>query len=68
MSSVELLPSVLKENNLLSHRAHITLYYQIPQYFLHFSFEARDLYCSNIAQLLHKLGVSIYVVTKTEDC
>ena len=60
-SSAELLASRLKEKNLLSDSACITFYLNRHQEFLHFFFEEKDLvYCTDIAQLLHKLAVPQY--------
>ena len=60
-SSAELLASRLKEKNLLSDSACITFYCNRHQEFLCFFFEGKDLvYCTDIAQLLHKLGVPQY--------
>ena len=60
-SSAKLLASRLKEKNHLSDSACITFYHNRHQEFLHFFFEEKDLvYCTDIAQLLHNLGVPQY--------
>ncbi|ESO01734.1 hypothetical protein HELRODRAFT_174719 [Helobdella robusta] len=63
-ASAELLASRLKKN-LLSGCARITLYRNRHQEYLQFFSEVQDLvYCTDIAQLLHHLGVPQY---KPED-
>ena len=60
-SSAELLASRLKEKKLLSDSARITFYRNRHQEYLHFFSEEKDLvYCTDIVQLLHKLGVPQY--------
>jgi len=64
-ASAELLASRLKEKNLLSGCARITLYRNRHQEYLHFFSDVQDLvYCTDIAQLLRHLGVTQY---KPED-
>jgi len=56
-SSAELLAFRLKEKNILSDSARITFYCNRHQEFLCFYSEEKDLvYCTDIAQLLNKLG------------
>ena len=61
-SFAELLASRLKENNSLSNSARITFYRnRHEEYFPFFFCEEKDwVYCTAIAQLLHKLGVPQY--------
>lgn len=64
-SNAELLASRLKDKNLLSHSARITFYRSRHEEYLPFFTKDNDLvYCTDIAQLLHKLGVTQY---KTEE-
>jgi len=60
-SSAELLAFILEEKNLLSDSARITFYRNRHEEFLCFYSEDKDLvYCTDIAQLLNKLGVPQY--------
>lgn len=59
--SSELLASRLNEKNLLSASAHITFYRNRHAEYLRFFSEDKDLvYCTDVPQLLHKLGVPQY--------
>ncbi|KAK5650493.1 hypothetical protein RI129_001522 [Pyrocoelia pectoralis] len=63
-SSAELLASRLKDKNLLSDSVRITFYRNRHQDYLSYFSQEKDLvYCSDIAQLLHKLGVPLYEPT-----
>ena len=60
-SSAELLASRLKEKNLLSDSTRITFYRNRHQEFLRFFSEEKDLvYCTDVSQLLHNLGLPQY--------
>ena len=59
-SSAELLASRLKENNSLSDSARITFYHNRHEDYIRFVYEKDLVYCTDIAQLLHKLGVPQY--------
>ena len=60
-SSVELLSSRMKKNNSLSNSTRITFYRNRHEEYLRFYYEEKDLvYCTDITQLLHKLGVPQY--------
>ena len=64
-SSAELLASRLKDKNILSDGVRITFYRNRHQEYLSFFSTEKDLvYCTDIAQVLHKHGVSQY---KPED-
>lgn len=58
-SNAELLASIPKDKNLLSDSARIKFYRRRYQEYLHFFNKEKDLmYCTGIAQLLHKLGIT----------
>ena len=58
--SAELLASRLKESKLLSDSARITFYRNRHEEYLHLFFEEDLVCCTDVVQLLHKLGVPQY--------